>query len=502
LALTFTRDDIIGSPTIFASPSNLEIVAIPGISTGEATISILNSGSGVLAYRATATAPWISLSRHQGLALGTDVGLKLSSVVVTADLAGLPPGEYTGDVILDSLHAEGAPMRIPVTISSYPSNTLITGSGPGVYAMHDGLKRGIPNSATFEANGFDWNDVQEVPESNLQAIPTGQVLPDVIASGNLIQSATSGVYVMDGGMKRPVDSQAIGACGYDAGAAYTIAEATLGQIEAGSALDGSSCPRVSPPDGHLIRGSGSTVYVISGGLRRSVANIATFSAAGYSFSNVDHLHDSIVSQIPVGNDLPDVLASGSAVTDSSAVIHVMEDGVARPVAGIVAQACGYSGDVVHKIGDGTFDTIPKGPEVVDLPCATWTPTDGSLVRSSAGTIYRVEGGLKRAIPDLVTFEARGLQWRNVDQTPDSLVAAVPTGSALPSALGDGYLISDSKGAVYVMEAGAKRSLTSPTVFVQCGYEWDNVGRVSDGRIAGIPTGSPVVAPPCPAQSFY
>lgn len=502
IALSFSRDEIIGVPSIFASPANVEIVAVPGVSTGGATITILNSGSGVLVYRATATAPWIKLSRHQGLALGTDVGLKLSSLRVTADVNGLPPGEYSGEVIIDSLHAEGAPQRISVVISSFPTSTLIRGSGPGVYVMRDGLKRGIPNVATFEANGFDWDDVLGVPDFTLDDVPTGKMLPNVIATGNLIRGAASGLHVMDGGLKRPIDVDVfLDACGYDSDAAHTLSEITLGRIETGPQLNGSSCPRVSPPDGHLVRNSAGTVFVMSKGLKRGISNIATFAAAGFVWANVDQYHDSIANAVASGRNLPSVLATGNVIAGSSGKLYVMEAGLARPPANdVVTQACGYD-SIVETISDASLAKIAKGPELSDLPCIKWLSSDGSLIRNSIGAVYLIVDGLKRAVPNLETFEATPFHWGNVDQTPDSRVAGVPTGESLVDVLSDGHLLTDSRPGIYIMEGGARRPIGSATLFELCGYDWGNVRGISDGRFARIPVGPRVTGPPCPAQSF-
>ncbi|MCH8814217.1 MAG: hypothetical protein IH957_03840 [Chloroflexi bacterium] len=501
IALSLLRDEIIGAPAIFASPSNVEIVAVPGVSTGEATITILNSGSGVLAYRVVATAPWIEVSRHQGLALGTDVGLRLSSIKVTADVTGLPPGEYSGEVIIDSLHAEGAPWRISVVISSFPTGTLIRGSGPGVYVMRDGLKRGIPNVATFEANGFDWDDVSGIPNSNIDGVPTGKMLPNVIATGNLIRGTVSGLHVMDGGLKRPIDSDVLDACGYDSNAAYTLSELTLGRIETGPQINGSSCPRVSPPDGHLVRNSAGTVFVMSKGLRRGIPNIPTFEARGFAWANVDQYHDSIASAVASGHNVPSVLTTGSVIAGSSGKLYVMEAGLARAAANdVVTQACGYD-SIVDTISNASLGKIEKGPELSELPCVKWVPSDGSLIRNSIGAVYLIEGGLKRAVPNLETFESTPFHWGNVDQTPDSRVAAVPTGKSLTSVLSDGHLLTDSRPGIYIMEGGARRPIGSATLFELCGYDWGNVRGISDGRFARIPVGPPVTGPPCPAQSF-
>ena len=57
--------------------------------------------------------------------------------------------------------------------------SLVKGSGPEVYVMEGGLKRHIPDLATFAAMGFLWGNLNNIPDSVLDSIPTGEPLPIV-----------------------------------------------------------------------------------------------------------------------------------------------------------------------------------------------------------------------------------------------------------------------------------------------------------------------------------
>jgi hypothetical protein len=109
----------------------------------------------------------------------------------------------------------------------------------------------------------------------------------------------------------------------------------------------------------------------------------------------------------------------------------------------------------------------------------------------------MQGGLKRHIPNLVTFAVGGFQWGNVNHLPDSSLNAIDSGDPLLDVLADGNLLKGSGPAVYVMEGGQKRHIISEAAFAACGYGWDAVYVVPDASLDVIPTGSSLSGPPCP-----
>ena len=117
---------------------------------------------------------------------------------------------------------------------------------------------------------------------------------------------------MEGGAKRHVTSPTVlSDCGYGWDAVRLIPNVSLNAIATGAPLSGPPCPHVLPPDGTLIRGSGPEVYVMEGGLKRHVPDLATFAGMGFLWGNVNLLPDSVLSAIPSGDSLLAVLAEGS-----------------------------------------------------------------------------------------------------------------------------------------------------------------------------------------------
>jgi hypothetical protein len=59
----------------------------------------------------------------------------------------------------------------------FPNGTLIKGSGPDIYLIENGVKRLIPDMETFNAMGFNWNNVINVDDQRLGSMPLGSPLP-------------------------------------------------------------------------------------------------------------------------------------------------------------------------------------------------------------------------------------------------------------------------------------------------------------------------------------
>lgn len=498
------REDVIGSPTAQVSHSKVDLISIPGVKEGSVNVTVANSGTGVLAYRVTTTAPWFTVSRSQGVSLGTDLGGKTSTFKIQTDTAALAPGTYSGQVVIDSLYASGAPKKISVTISNFPTGALIAGSGPKVYVVSSGLKRWIPNGATFEANGFSWNKIMHVEDSVLDAMQTGNTLPDVLADGNLIASTgRPEVYVMQSGAKRHVTSRsAMIACGFSFADVRRMSTARINAVDTGDPLSGPPCPRLAPANGSLVQGYGSAVYVMRDGIKRLIPNDATFDGMAFHRGNVDTVGGSLLAGVPTGYPLASVLADGTLLKGAAGKVYVMSNGSKRLIGGnLVMSACGYDALAAYTLPQERLDKIPDTVPLVAPPCPRVLPGEGRLVKGD-GTeaIYVMRGGLKRHVPDSATLEANKFLSANVDTYHQSIVATIPTGAALLSVLADGSLIKGSGDVVYVMQLGVRRSV-SAGVMSQCGYGSDAISVISDARIAQIPSGAPLLGPPCVDPSF-
>lgn len=58
--------------------------------------------------------------------------------------------------------------------------------------------------------------------------------------------------------------------------------------------------------------------------------------------------------------------------------------------------------------------------------------EGSLVKGGGPTIYRIENGMKRSIPDWNTFLKLNFDMNQVQIINDKDLESIPTGDTLPS----------------------------------------------------------------------
>jgi uncharacterized protein (TIGR03437 family) len=96
--------------TIAVTPASLQFAATAGGTAPTAQpVQIANSGTGTLAWTATASAPWLSLSAASGTAPST--------LSVSASPGAMSPGKYNGTVQIAAPGAANSPLSIAVTLT-------------------------------------------------------------------------------------------------------------------------------------------------------------------------------------------------------------------------------------------------------------------------------------------------------------------------------------------------------------------------------------------------
>jgi uncharacterized protein (TIGR03437 family) len=113
--------------TIAASPAGLQFSYVAGgTAPPSQSIQIANSGSGTLAWTATASDSWLSVSPASGTAPST--------LSVSISPASLSAGTYKGSVQITASGASNSPQSIPVTLTvtqpaAVPNITMVTNAG-------------------------------------------------------------------------------------------------------------------------------------------------------------------------------------------------------------------------------------------------------------------------------------------------------------------------------------------------------------------------------------
>jgi len=172
--------------------------------------------------------------------------------------------------------------------------------------------------------------------------------------------------------------------------------------------------------------------------------------------------------------VPNYLAEGRLVSDRSHPKIYVEHGGGRFFIPSPDEfnANGYDWNSVLGAQDGSMAHL-----------STW-PANGTLVRERTHPeIYVVHGGKAFLIPSSDVFNALGLDWNAVKPIPDGSVGGL---RAVPY---DGMLLKEmSSAAMYVMENGKLRGIPSAQEFERRNFNWNLIGVVPDGGLAGIPVG--------------
>jgi hypothetical protein len=116
---TGDRSRIIGAPMLGLDSTGLEIMARPDTPSEPKEIEVTNVGSGILVWKVTPSVAWLQVSLPAGVALGGEMGGAASELTVRANMAGLPRGEYVGELVFEAPYAAGGPKVVSVTVTTF-----------------------------------------------------------------------------------------------------------------------------------------------------------------------------------------------------------------------------------------------------------------------------------------------------------------------------------------------------------------------------------------------
>jgi hypothetical protein len=104
------RDAIVGNPVIAVSAPALTVGYTDGAGSTTEIVDVFNTGSGVLAWYAIASAPWLTVLPYTGVAVGLDYQCnpgaacdRAGHMEVRIDPALLPPGVTEGQIVIQAL---------------------------------------------------------------------------------------------------------------------------------------------------------------------------------------------------------------------------------------------------------------------------------------------------------------------------------------------------------------------------------------------------------------
>jgi hypothetical protein len=179
---------------------------------------------------------------------------------------------------------EGPPIWSKETIAVFSEGTLIKLRGKtNTYVIQGGRKCYIPDSETFHARGYSWDQVKEVDKPTIDSIPTGIPIPSAKPPFQYASPGQAPEF-----QPPPQSPYASTTIPPETGQTPSQPQSTLPAL----------------PNGTLVKGPGSDIYIIENGVRRLIPDKETFIAMRFNLNNVMNLDDLGLRSIPLGTPFP------------------------------------------------------------------------------------------------------------------------------------------------------------------------------------------------------
>lgn len=179
--------------------------------------------------------------------------------------------------------------------STPPSNGTILRSGGGqVYVIAGGSKFYFGSMTEYAAQGYASGAWINVPQSPLDQI--GDAPGNMPRAGTVVLRPDGALFVIAGGVRWHFGTMA-----EFTGEGYTTF-ALVPQAAVDGIYDASSSHL--PAGETVFEGTGSTIWVMKAGVRRSFTSMAQFANLGYTTSQIVRVPDAVLNGLPSGGDLP------------------------------------------------------------------------------------------------------------------------------------------------------------------------------------------------------
>jgi hypothetical protein len=114
---------VLGTPDLQVSNTSIELALDGGPQSARATVTVENSGTGILVWMAVPSAPWIVVEPPAGVALGSDVDcsancMRAGTFTVTINPAALPQATTSGSITVTAANAASPPVEVAINASA------------------------------------------------------------------------------------------------------------------------------------------------------------------------------------------------------------------------------------------------------------------------------------------------------------------------------------------------------------------------------------------------
>lgn len=167
---------------------------------------------------------------------------------------------------------------------NYPAGTLLRVQGQAaVYViLDDDTKYIFKNEEEFLRFGYRWENIHSVSSTYINQIPSSKISSLTYHPNRTFvkYAGNDTVYMIENGLKRPIPSMDV------LGTYINTAVSPREIYEIPSTFNYSNGPDLGFADGSLIKGLGSTVYIVYKGYRKPFSSAQDFLDLGYKFEMV------------------------------------------------------------------------------------------------------------------------------------------------------------------------------------------------------------------------
>lgn len=238
----------------------------------------------------------------------------------------------------------------------HPDGTLIKGSGPAVYYVDSGRRRGIASASIFVSR-FDWSSLIGVSDYAFSLYQEGPPLG--FRDGVLIRTPDGTVSIVSSGKRRGfVTQDAFLGMGFSYANVKHVTYEEARIHPEGLPIALSSEPH---PTGSLLKGSDSLIYYIEDSTKRPIPSAGIFESR-FEWEEVLSVPDSRVSQYPQGEFVG--YRDGSLLLTPDGTVWVISNGERRGfTSGELFLAMGYSFSNIRSVSFGEAFLSREGPVV-------------------------------------------------------------------------------------------------------------------------------------------
>ena len=239
-------------------------------------------------------------------------------------------------------------------------------------------------------------------------------------------------------------------------------------------------------NGSLLQVSGeSGVWLIENGYKRPFLTKSALTSR-FDISRIQIVSKADLDKYETGD--PIKFAQYSIVRIPNGRIYLLVDNNKRRFLNPEAfKKMGFNPDEIISVAESE---IANYLETAAITTASTYPTGALLQDKKTGGVYWVNEGIKQPLLDASLLKTK-FKNKKIIRVTSAELNSYQTGE--PVKLNNGDIVRTlASPAVYIIENGLKRSVTSAEVFIKLGYKWTNVFIVSDKLLNLHSDGEPVI----------